>query len=36
MKPANLNPNVLDEITRLKEWFMKEILPNESNVNNDT
>lgn len=30
----NLNPNQKDEITRLKEWFMKETLPNESNVNN--
>lgn len=32
----NLNPNQKDEITRLKEWFMKEIMPNESNVSNDT
>jgi hypothetical protein len=30
-----LNPNQKDEITRLKEWFMKETTPHESNVENN-
>ena len=32
----SINPNQKDEITRLKEWFMKEIHPNDINVHNDT
>lgn len=31
----NLNPNQKDEITRLKEWFMKETMLKGSNVNNN-